>query len=323
MTAIVANQNGNWNNNLMWTPNQIPLSGDDVDLLTFVATLPVDYAGACRSLTGGAGSEIIYSAGSSMTIDDTGSIDYSPEIVTMNGTQAKPAICTSAASGEPTNKIPAGMTTLASTYGAHEHMAAVLKASSLTLVDSEYWFYIGTAPEEQVVAGTWDLTRSVVASYDGERWYVKPTGNDITMVASLLLNAIPSIYSTNFYIVFFQNFSDGEETPRPRVEAEAGFLGSTGEHSEVTGYKSSKVDMEGRISYDDLALWNHPLDHRIFTANLRQLNRDQDEIFAFTWNQGHYAKATLFDFKLTQERGESDVTASRWWKVVVKERPYN
>jgi len=322
MTSYVANKDSTWNDTTMFTPNGEPTTGDDVDLLTYKATLPVDYAGKCRSLTGGVGSELIYSAGSSMTIDDTVSIDYSPETVTMSGTQAKPPLCTSAAVGEPTNKIPAGMTNLVSTYGKHEHMAALLKASSLTLTDSEYWFYVGTSPEEQIVAGTWVITRSLIASYGRDEWYIKPTGT-LTIDFSLLARCLPTIYSANYYIVFYQGADRLTKVPRPKIEAESAFLGGIGEYTELTGFMSEKVEVAGRVTYDDLTLWNHPLDHKIFTAMLEELNRDQDEIVKFTWNEGHFSEATMKDYRPEQYRGEGSIAASRTFTFIMKERPYN
>lgn len=324
MTAIVANQNGAWNVAGNWTPAQIPITGDDVDALGFDMTLPVDYAAACRSLTSSAGGSVTGAEGSSITIDDTASVDLSVETLVMVGTQAKPCLITSAsAPSEPTNKIPAGMTTLTLTWSTIEHMAAVLKASTLTLTDSEYLFYVGTEPEEQDVAGTWSLTRSLIQSYDGERWYVKPSGNDITMVASFLDNCLPSIFSTNFYIILFQMPFQLDKSPRPRVESVTSFLGSTGAYMEVTGYNSEKVNIRGRVSFNDLALWDHVLDHRIFVANLEQLNQDQDEIFAFTWNEGHFPFASLSQLLVQQQPGEAFTTSSRIYAFLVSERPHN
>ena len=322
MVAYAANKDGDWDDATMWTPNGEPTTGDDTDFLTFKATLPVDYQGKARSITGGVGSGIIYSAGSKMTLDDDALIDYSVETVTMTGTKAKPVVCTSAASGTPTNKIPAGMTTIVSTYGSHEHMAALLKASSMTLTDSEYWFHVGTAPEEQVVAGTWTTTRSIVGSYDREQWYVKPTGT-LTIKYSFFFNCVPSIYSTNYYVVLYQMPWLLSKVLAAKVVAESSFLGSTGGYSEVTGYVSAKVIGEGRLSMDDLALWDHVLDHKIFVAELEEILADQDEIFELTWSEGHFAKAELTEFSAEQGPGESDERSSRVYRFMVKERPYN
>ncbi len=322
MTAYVANKDSTWNDTTMWTPNGEPTIGDDTDFQAYKVTLPVDYAGKCRSIIGGAGSELIYSAGSEMVVDDTVSIAYSPETVTMNGTKAKRPVCRSAASGEPTNKIPAGMTTLVSTYGSHLNMATLLKASAMTLTDSEYWFYVVAEPEEQIVAGAWTHTRSIVSSYDRKTWYIKPTGT-LTIKFSFFFNCIPTFYSTNYYVVLYQMPWSLSKVLAAKVMAESSFLGSTGGYSEVTGYMSAKVSGEGRVSYGDLALWDHVLDHKIFVAQLEEILADQDEIFELTWSEGHFAKAELTEFTAEQEPGETDESSSRIYKFLVKERPYN
>jgi hypothetical protein len=222
----------------------------------------------------------------------------------------------------PTNSIGVTGGTLQGTYTHFLHMRLLLKASSLVLTDSEYWFTVGTEPEEQIQAGTWTLVRSLIAAYDNKRWYVKPTGT-ISLTDSYLDGCIPTIYSSNYYIVFYQTPTKILETSRPRIEAEDSFLGGLGEYSEVTGYKSSYVDLEGRLSMNDLALWDHPLDHRILAAMSRQLSRAQAEIVKLTWNEGHYPKATIFSVNFEQFAGEGWHQASRTYKIVIKERPYN
>lgn len=322
-TSYAANKNSDYDDPTMFTPNGVPVTTDDIDLVSYECTIPAAYAAACESITGGAGSKLIVTDDGSLTLDDTVNIDLSCETVEMNGTIAKRGLITVAGSGEPTNKIPAAMTNLDIEYGSILKMAALLKASSLTLTDSEYWFYVGTEPEEEDVAGTWAIIRSLIASYDGENWYVKPSGGDISISYSLLVNCLPSIYSTNHYIIFYQMPWLLTPAPPKKLAAEAAFQGGAGQYSETTGYESAKVIGEGRVSYDDLTLWDHPLDHRIFVAMMNELLADQDEYPAFTWGGGHFPISELTEFDPDQEPGEGDEVASRIYRFVVKDRPYN
>jgi len=223
----------------------------------------------------------------------------------------------------PVNGIGISGGTLQATYAHVFHMRTLLKASTLTLTDSEYWFTAtGTEPVEQIQAGTWTITRSLISSYSDVLWSLKPTGT-ITMAHSFLDHCIPSIYSNNFYIRLIQMARKMSEVHRPRVEAESEFLGGAGEYSEVTDYKSSYIEAEFRLTHDDIALWDHALDHRILIAKLEELAEDQDEIFAFTWHRGYYAKASLSSLAVDQEAGQHFHGGSLLLRLTVKERPYN
>lgn len=328
MALRTATQAGPWNVIATWGGASVPITGDDVDLATFNVNLPIDYAAACRSLTSGAGGILTQNEGSSITLDDTASIDFSPETVDASaGTQAKPCLILSAAVGEPTNKIPVGFTTLTGIFLDAEDFITFPNDKTVTLTDSVFKWYVAAAPEEYDVTGTHVITRSVFqpqnASPPNRRYYLKPTGAAMTVVASWYDDILPTIFSANFYIIFFQEQFVLDKTARPRVESVTSFLGSLGSYMEVTGYESEKVNIRGRVSFDNLTEWDHPLDHRIFIANLEQLNRDQDEIFAFTWNEGHFPLASMSDLLIQQEPGEAFQVASRIYSFLVSERPHN
>lgn len=222
----------------------------------------------------------------------------------------------------PVNPITISGGTLEATYAHILHMENLLQASSLILTDSEYWFVVASAPEEHIVAGTWTLIRSLISSYSSLLWYIKPTGT-ISLTDSLLDNLLPTIYSSNYYIIFWQLPSKMVERHRARNEVITQFIGGQGEYSEVSSFDSSYVEVEGRASYDDLALWDHALDHRIFVARLRALKREKNELIKFCWHKGYFPIALLSDFENESRAGEAFGTACEYWKVKVSERPYN
>jgi hypothetical protein len=198
-----------------------------------------------------------------------------------------------------------------------------LKSSTLTLTDSEYWFTpSGAAPVEEIVAATWTLLRSLVSSYSSKLWYVKPTGT-LSLTNSFLDHCLPTIYSNNYYIVWFHMPNKITPTPAAKVLAEDVYLGSVGEYQEHIAYKSEGQTIEGRVTYDDLALWDHALDHRIFVARMNELLLDSDEFPKFTWHAGHYPKAELSEFSAKDQAGEDFNVSSRYYKAVIVRRPYN
>jgi hypothetical protein len=223
----------------------------------------------------------------------------------------------------PTNGIIGGSGILVCTFAHMFHNKTLPKAGSTTLTDSEFWFIsTGTAPVEQIVSGTWALVRSLFSSYAAVLWYVKPTGT-VALTSSFLDHALPTIYSTSYYIVFFHMPANIVPVPAEKVLAEDVYLGSSGEYQEHIAYKSEGQEIDGRVSFDDLAKWNHALDHRLFVAQMNALLQDSDEFPKFTWHQGHYAKAELMEFIAADKAGEDSNVSSRYYKALVKARPYN
>jgi hypothetical protein len=223
----------------------------------------------------------------------------------------------------PVNSIGISGGTLQATYSHIFHMRNLLKASTLTLTDSEYWYTpAGAAPVEEIVAATWTLIRSLVSSYSSKLYYIKPTGT-LSLTNSFLDHCLPTIYSASYYIVWFHMPQKITPTPAAKVTAEDVYLGSVGEYQEHIAYRSEAQTIEGRVTYDDLALWDHALDHRIFVAMMNQLLLAQAEFPKFTWHQGHYAKCELQEFLFRDQAGEDFSVSSRTYKATITRRPYN
>ncbi len=223
----------------------------------------------------------------------------------------------------PVNGISGGSGILVATYAAMFHMRTLPKAGTTTLTDSEYWFTVsGTAPVEQIVSGTWSLTRSLISSYASVLWYIKPTGT-LSLTNSFLDGCLPTLYSTNYYVVWYQQATKIVPVPPEKVEATDVFLGSAGEYSELIAYKSEGIELEGRVVFGDLARWNHALDHRIFVSRMLDLLAASSTFPKCTWHGGHYAKAELVSFGAVDKPGEGFNVSSRNYKAVVMSRPYN
>jgi len=224
----------------------------------------------------------------------------------------------------PSQGIDISAGTFTCTFAHVFHMNNLVKSSTLNLTDSEYWFSVTTSPEEQVVAATWTLSHSLVSCYSPSinQWYIKPTGT-ITTTRSLFHGLLPTIYSSDYYIVFYHMPAVLNHKEPPKIIAESAFHGSFGEDGEVTGHLSRSVDIQGRVTYDNLTLWNHPLNHMAFMADMHELLADEDEIVKWTWRNGHYAKATLDEFKPEERAGENSVTATIHYTAHIKERPYS
>lgn len=219
--------------------------------------------------------------------------------------------------------ISGGSGILVATYAHIFHRRTLPKAGTTTLTDSEYWFTnTGTAPVEQIVSGTWTLVRSLISSYASKLWYVKPTGT-LSLTNSFLDHCLPSLYSANYYIPWYQMPSRIIPVPPEKVTATDVFMGSSGEYSETIAYKSEGVEVEGRVIFQDLAMWNHALDHRVFVARMNELLADVDEIPKFTWHQGHYAKCELVELIAKDLAGEDFNVSSRTYSASIRSRPYN
>jgi hypothetical protein len=191
---------------------------------------------------------------------------------------------------------------------------------TLTLLDALYMFKVTTEPEEQIVAGTLTLTRSVIKTYENRTWYIKPTGT-ITLLQSFFDDLLPSIYSTNYYIVLLSRTTKVTVKYRAVESVEDTFLGSDGSYIEITSRKSSVVTVVAYLRYG--TVWDHPLAQRKFLAQIMELKSAQGEKVKFTWQDGHFGKAYLRDHDDLIPPGRAFYEGRYEVKFEVIEAPYN
>ncbi len=219
--------------------------------------------------------------------------------------------------------IPTAGGTIEATYAYVWSMSRLhgkTAGETLTLLDALYMFKVTTEPEEQIVAGTLTLTRSVIKTYENRTWYIKPTGT-ITPLQSFFDDLLPSIYSTNYYIVLLSRTTKLTVKYRAVESVEDTFLGSDGSYIEITSRKSSVVTVVAYLRYG--AVWNHPLAQRNFLSQIMQLKASQGEKVKFVWNEGYFGKAYLRDHDDLIPAGRAFYEGRYEVKFEIIEAPYN
>jgi hypothetical protein len=161
----------------------------------------------------------------------------------------------------------------------------------LTLTDALYNFITLIEPEEQIVAGTINLARAIIGTWQSKIWYIKPTGT-IVSNRGFFDNVLPTLYSASYYVILRGRTTKCQVKYREIETIEDSFLGADGSYIEVTNRKSSVVTVQAVLRYH--AVWDHPLAQRRFLAELMDLKVVQGgELVKFTWHEGHFGKSYL------------------------------
>jgi len=317
MTTLTAQSSGDANSSSTWNPTQVPVAGDILLNSSFTVTIPVSVSIPCLSWNT-SGGNVVLGAGSQIILDDNVSAGLVGNgIVTATGTQASLARVVSA-SDPPTNKFQFSPGTFTGIYTQVKNAAGIPLSSNLYLTDSEFCFSPASSPQEYILAGNYSIIRS---KYDprGGTYYIKPTGN-MSTDGGFLDGILPTIYSTNYYIPFF-DMPKAIESEQEIYVAEHIPVGGKGSHIMTTGYGSRRVTFEGWNGDTNLSNWNHPLGQRWFVSRMKQLFKEPSEIVKITYSQGHYPAAKLISF--TKSFADSQPWTG-WWHywATLKEVPY-
>ncbi len=190
----------------------------------------------------------------------------------------------------------------------------------LTLIDSLYLFKTTTEPEEQVVAGTANITRSVIKTWGNKTWYIKPIGT-LSVARGFFDDLLPSIYSANYYIVLLGRTTKVTTKFRALETAEDTFLGSDGSYIEITSRKSTVATVVAMLRHG--SVWDHPLAQRKFIAQVMDLKAASGELVKFAWNEGYFGKAYLREADDLISPGRAFYEGVWEIRFEVIEAPYN
>jgi hypothetical protein len=275
------------------------------------------YDAICRSIVINNGCGLAVRGAGKFTLDDNASAGITGAgCLTLIGTQASPI---SVGPATPTNPWTLSVSNISSTYGYLRGVGVLPIASTVNLTDSELGFYPTTDPAEVVVSGAWTITRTRVWTQNGKKYYIKPTGS-VVATGSYFDGILPSIYSSTYYVVFFDNpmTTDPQYT---KVEALHLPLGGTGYYSITTGYGGRKIAVTGNLTDRNISSWNHPLAQRWFISKMTEVMNAPDTILSFTWHEGSML-AALTNFGTAFGTGRDWSTGIRRYDAVLEERPY-
>jgi hypothetical protein len=201
-----------------------------------------------------------------------------------------------------------------------DHLHGRNANETLVLTDSALIFNVVTEPEEEIIAGTLTMVRSVIGSYLAKVYYIKPTGA-LSVTRGWFDNLLPTFYSASYYVVLLNRTTKCQVKFRALEIIDDSFLGSDGSYIEITGHKSSYVIVQGSARYS--TWWDHPLAQRKFLAQLMDLKAAAGELVKFTWHEGHFPKAFLREHDDNIDPGMDFYTGKYDFQFNVIEAPYN